>query len=103
MVNVCFPKQQTQLQHLTGELRSHVPQGNSAHVIQLRPDAVRNTDFLNLVAICIMLCFQMNFGNIGMSAIIYFYVEKTTLLFYHFSPLGIYTEYSVKNFFKNFR
>ena len=50
-----------------------------------------------------MLCFQMNFGNIGMSAIIYFYVEKTTLLFYHFSPLGIYTEYSVKIFFKNFR
>ena len=35
-----------------------------------------------------MLYFQMNFGNMGMSAIVYFYVEKTTLLLYHYPPQG---------------
>ena len=34
-LRLCFPMQGTQVQPLVGELRSHMPRGNKAHVLQL--------------------------------------------------------------------
>ena len=70
--------------------------------MQLRPDATRNKDFFyNLVAICIMLCFQMNFGKRNVSHTLLLCGKSYTIvLSLFFSLPRIYTEYTVKLFFK---